>query len=659
MNLGRPGPSSTALDRLFLDFQSALAGRYSLERELGRGGMGVVYLARDVRLDRPVAIKLLPPARATDGRLRERFLREARTAAKLSHPNIVPIHAVDEVGEFVFFAMAYVQGETLAQRVSARGPLRPAEAARVLREVAWALAYAHGKGVIHRDIKPENILLDVETGRAMVADFGIAHLIEASRTTGAGEVIGTPEFMSPEQASGVELDGRSDLYSLGVVGFYALAGRLPFSRDDAAAVLVQQLTHPAPPLVKVAPGVPGRLGSAVDRCLAKSPGDRFTSGEALAEALDSAMATSQGIPAPVRVFLKMAKFFALLSGAGAGASVLLAGVLLETLGSPAGSPPPEFVLWQVAAIVFLLAFGPAGIATQARRLLKGGYGADDVAAACQANLERSREETALMVADGLRRERQLKALAALAGSVFVASATGLLLLPASGLTGALGVICVLAAAVTITSVFTLEGVRYVSRTKRSGWARFWRGWPGRWLFRVAGVGLREPLSLAGSHPTELVIASAAGALFDALPKRLRRVLPGFPDVVRGLERRAQQIRQRIEELSRALAEEGEGPRYDRAAAQQDALAADLQAARNAAQQQLAQVVAGLETLRLGLLRLRAGAGTLESITAELGAAGELGEAVDTLLDGRREADGVLAPKPTPGRKTPGVRDDAR
>src|SRR5207248_1557143 len=149
-------------DQLFLDFQSALAGRYSLERELGRGGMGVVYLAREVRLDRLVAIKLLPPARASDAKLRERFLREARTAAKLSHPHIIPIFTVDEVGDFVFFAMAYVDGETLTERVRRRGPLPPSEAARVLREVAWALAYAHSQGLVHRDVKADNIMQATE-----------------------------------------------------------------------------------------------------------------------------------------------------------------------------------------------------------------------------------------------------------------------------------------------------------------------------------------------------------------------------------------------------------------------------------------------------------------------------------------------------------------
>lgn len=162
------------VDPLFLDLQAAVAGRYSLERELGRGGMGIVYLARDVSLDRPVAIKLLPPDIAARPGLRERFLREARTAAGLSHPNIVPIHAVEETERLVWFVMAFVPGESLGERLRARGALPPAEATRILRDVAWALSYAHGQGVIHRDVKPDNILLESGGRRALIADFGIA-----------------------------------------------------------------------------------------------------------------------------------------------------------------------------------------------------------------------------------------------------------------------------------------------------------------------------------------------------------------------------------------------------------------------------------------------------------------------------------------------------
>ncbi len=196
-------------DRLFLDFQTALAGRYSLERELGRGGMGIVYLARDLRLERVVAIKLLPPNRARDAAARERFVREARMAAQLSHPNIIPIHAVDEIGDFVFFVMSYVEGETLGARVRRDGALKPHDAARILREVAWALAYAHGQGVVHRDVKPDNILLERGGGRALVADFGIARSVQTPVLSGDHELVGTPEYMSPEQASGGGGGGRT------------------------------------------------------------------------------------------------------------------------------------------------------------------------------------------------------------------------------------------------------------------------------------------------------------------------------------------------------------------------------------------------------------------------------------------------------------------
>src|SRR3954470_13388473 len=149
---------TSAPDPLFLSFQLALAGRYSIDREIGRGGMGVVYLAREVHLDRLVAIKLLPPERSDVPLLRDRFLREARLAAKLSHPHIIPIHAVDETDGFVYYVMSFVDGETLAQRVRGRGPLSASEGARILREVAWALAYAHSHDLVHRDVKPDNIL---------------------------------------------------------------------------------------------------------------------------------------------------------------------------------------------------------------------------------------------------------------------------------------------------------------------------------------------------------------------------------------------------------------------------------------------------------------------------------------------------------------------
>src|SRR5256714_4546312 len=194
----------------FLELQAALVGEYFLQRELGRGGMGVVYLARDVQLDRDVAIKVLPSHLARTAESRERFVREARTAAKLSHPHIVPIHRVGEAGGFVYFVMSYVEGETLGERLRTHGPLPPADAARVMREVAWALAYAHGRGIVHRDVKPDNILLEAGTGRAMVTDFGIAHGGgPGDDATDFGEIMGKGHFLSPEQAAGETIDGRS------------------------------------------------------------------------------------------------------------------------------------------------------------------------------------------------------------------------------------------------------------------------------------------------------------------------------------------------------------------------------------------------------------------------------------------------------------------
>jgi len=225
----------------FARFAAALAGQYELEREIGRGGMGIVYLARDARLDRRVAIKTLPPHLANDTVVRERFLREARTAARLSHPNIVPIHRADEIGGHVFFVMGFVDGESLAQRIRRLGVVDPREVLRVLTDVASALAYAHGSGVIHRDVKAENILLDAKTGRAMVTDFGIARMAEAAPLTATGQLLGTVYYVSPEQVSGERVDARTDIYSLGVVGFLALSGKFPFDAALASAVLIAHL----------------------------------------------------------------------------------------------------------------------------------------------------------------------------------------------------------------------------------------------------------------------------------------------------------------------------------------------------------------------------------------------------------------------------------
>jgi serine/threonine-protein kinase len=269
--------------------------------------MGAVHLARDLQLDRLVAIKELPDEYANDPSLRERFLREVKMAASFSHPNIVPVYAVEEQGRSLAFVMGFVEGESLAERVRRAGPLSAREAVRLLLDVAYALAYAHGRGVVHRDIKPDNIMIERATGRALLMDFGVARSIGTAPAsqpgmTRVGEVVGTPEYMSPEQATGEDVDGRSDLYSLGLVAYYGVTGEVPFSGDSAARVLMRQLTESLPPLASLRPDLPAALATAIDRCLEKSRNDRFLDASALIEALDAAQAATPEVPLAIRLF---------------------------------------------------------------------------------------------------------------------------------------------------------------------------------------------------------------------------------------------------------------------------------------------------------------------------------------------------------------------
>lgn len=273
----------------------ALGGLYTIEGEIGRGGMGVVYRARDEKLKRRVAIKVLPPELAFQADIRARFAREAETSARLSHPHIVPIFAVGEGNGLVYFIMGYVDGESLASRIRRRGQLPPEEARRIMKETADALSAAHALSVIHRDIKPDNILLEGTRGRVMVTDFGIAKAMSSTSggtLTSAGVAIGTPQFMSPEQAAGErEIDGRSDLYSLGVVSYQMLTGELPFNAPTVAGILMKQITEVAPSVADRRPDAPEDLVLAVARCLEKDPESRWPTADALRRALENRMVT--------------------------------------------------------------------------------------------------------------------------------------------------------------------------------------------------------------------------------------------------------------------------------------------------------------------------------------------------------------------------------
>ena len=263
--------------------RSALAADYEILGELGRGGMAIVYHARERALDRDVAVKVLPAAMAFDAELVERFQREARTSAQLEHPHIVPIYRVGRAGPVIYFVMKYLRGRPLSEVLAERGTLAPDEIRRILLETGSALGYAAAHGVIHRDVKPDNIVLD-EGGRCVLTDFGIARSASDQRLTATGLSIGTPRYMSPEQARAKAADSRSDIYSLGVVAYECLAGHPPFDGDDALAILMDHVQKPVPrPALRTADE--RALFTLIERMLAKDPRRRIQDADELANAL--------------------------------------------------------------------------------------------------------------------------------------------------------------------------------------------------------------------------------------------------------------------------------------------------------------------------------------------------------------------------------------
>src|SRR5690349_11546641 len=265
-----------------------LGDNYQVVRELGKGAMGVVFLARDIALHRLVAIKVLKHDLASSEDHRERFRRAARMTARLSHPNIIPVHTFVEAGEFVCIVMKYVHGESLAVRLRRDGALNSTEARRLLSELATALDYAHREGVVHRDLKAENILIERGSNRAMLTDFGVALLRSLDTGRAEGGHYGTPHYMSPEQAAGdSDLDGRSDIYSLGVLGYYMTTGRLPFHALTFEALAAKQITEAHVPVKVAAPKVEADVAQAIETCLMKDREDRWRNARFMADALMS------------------------------------------------------------------------------------------------------------------------------------------------------------------------------------------------------------------------------------------------------------------------------------------------------------------------------------------------------------------------------------
>ena len=621
----------------FLDLQAALAGEYSLQRELGRGGMGVVYLARDVQLDRDVAIKVLPTHLARTADARERFLREARTAAGLSHPHIVPIHRVGEAHGFVFFVMSYVDGESLGERLRTRGPLAPADASRVLREVAWALAYAHGRGIVHRDVKPDNILLEAGTGRALVTDFGIAH---GGRNPGPeadpGKIAGTAHFMSPEQAAGEPVDGRSDIYALGVVGYLAVSGRLPFEAPNVPALLLKQATEEAPNVNRAAPGLSPVLAAAIDRCLAREPTERFAHGEELAEALAPAPDTRPALPPTLRAWLAarnplLAPYMAWSGVIGTLTTINLA---IWLAGQRPKGPADIVVL---AAIASLPLFPIVGFhLNQARRQFRAGHTLSDLRAALEIE-RRERAETEAIVRDEEEPSAHRALRLATVGSATWLAVTLLLVLLNVIHENRGGLVFILAPVLSTMALGALSnalGVQFIPERIRSWWqsgirGRLWNGRLGQWLARRLGAPERSQLAGASAfRATEAALGVAASELYAALPKEYREQLAELPATVAALEARAAEARAEIDVVA-ALAPSG--------SAEADVLVAR----RTAAAARLADSVAALEGIRLDLLRLHAGAGDLAPLTTLMDAVRLIGEDMSRLAEAQREVEGAV------------------
>jgi len=286
----------TAVRELFEALKGAVQDRYVVTTMLGRGGMGAVFLAEDLRLGRTVAIKVLRPELANETSFVGRFEREARIAARLDHPNIIPIYAVERESGLHYFVMKYIKGKSLDELLTGK-PLPIEQVRQILWQAACGLGHAHSRGVIHRDVKPSNFMIDDE-GRVVVTDFGISKALQAdTQFTNTGEMLGTPRYMSPDQAQGAVLDGRSDQYSLAVVGYQALVGRLPLVAETVHALMYKHIYETPPRADAARPEIPTEIADAIHRALAKSPDDRFPTMEEFATALWPERAVRAGQPA--------------------------------------------------------------------------------------------------------------------------------------------------------------------------------------------------------------------------------------------------------------------------------------------------------------------------------------------------------------------------
>jgi serine/threonine-protein kinase len=662
----------TTTDPLLLELQAAVAGRYAVDRELGRGGMGVVYLAQDVALLRPVAIKVLAPDLARQPEVRVRFLREARTVAALSHPNIVPVFAVEERGDLLFFVMAFVEGESLRERVQRVGALPAAEVTTLIRDIAWALGYAHGRGIIHRDVKPDNILIERATGRVLLTDFGIARRDSEHTLSGAGELVGTLQFMSPEQAADHNVDGRSDLYSLGLTAIFALSGALPVRGSSAAALLHQLLNGPGLAVESAIPAAPDRLKSVVATLVQRDPHKRPVNGESVAQALDAT------VERPVAPALRSA----VETARSAGNVLGVAGAFIIPIGLSAfDTGPSKYLLWGLAMPGLAAVTGWYAIQYRLNALAREGFRFDEIEYAVAVAQRELREVAFADVRrelDGVRSNPQtarrdiflwagLGTITVVMGSLslgsiqmaqtpfekavrFVVTAGGLLspdflLVRAmpwlAGACAVVGIGVILRWArrelLKIRSGYVEEaGTGQVHWMAALDPARVLISRLGRWTFerarrKLVATGAALPAEIPAATASETIAATHVLGALALVPASLRDRLGDVPRIAAALEAKGHLLRKRLQAAEAGLAA---APRTHPAHAQFLSL-------RDGVARRIGEVNAVLEAIRLDLLRAAAGAADAVTISQELEKAKELSAAIDAELHGQSEVKKLL------------------
>ncbi len=614
-----------ALSPEFIALQESLLGRYSLERELGRGGMGTVYLARDVTLDRPVAIKFLRADLATDRGARSRFLHEARTAARLAHPHIVPIYAVAAEGSRPFLVMALVDGETLGARVRRRGALPPDAGERLLRELAWALGYAHAQGVVHRDLTLENVLIERDSGRALLGDFGLATALE---TVESQPCFGTPGYLAPEVIRGEPATTASDLYALGVVVWHALAGRAPFDADTPAALLAKHLVQQAPPLAPLARGASRRLVAAVEQCLAKDADARPHEAAALLALLERAPEPVAIAPALRHWFTRWARFRPIYSLA---TPILALQTWLLFWGSQELASRGLLIAAGISSVLSITAIpllAHLGFEAWALRALhRVGFGIADIRAAYP------------HWRDALERERRVERIPPLPGRVvFDLTVIGAVVLAvvfgfiypnvdgwyswgpeAEYVKRTILTMSSTLYLATLTGIgigFASPGFRIAPGGRfRRLVERFWQSRLASAVTTLASLGQRQRLAASSTlhRNTELVLGLAVDDLWHAIPATLRDGLGEVPELAHTLQASAGELRGIADRLRESERETD----HDEAEQQR------LRTMREAVERRQREVVATIERLRLQLLRLVASREQSQELTSHLVTARDL------------------------------------